>query len=187
MINNNMNISFKSYVPVKYYAKNPDNDRYSRVIDESNLKKCHGIIVRNLNRTLKNNKREDFVDYYEQYDFDYKCNPKVCSIYDKDTPDIFLVTGKDVDTVKEMAKPVGRAKGDAMDRLGHSKSFESSYAARNYFSNVKSFLKNRCRRLKDNDGVNLSLQVFVNPQYKKNNELKGFELEGARFIKDENK
>ncbi|MCD7739834.1 MAG: hypothetical protein LUH11_00590 [Candidatus Gastranaerophilales bacterium] len=86
-----------------------------------------------------------------------------------------------------MAKPVGIAKSDSIDKIGSSKSFESSIAAKQYFSNVKSFLKNSCQRIKDKDGNNLSLYVYLDPKYKKTGELKGFKPTNAEFIKEEKK
>ncbi len=185
MINFNNNLSFKSYIPVNYYAKNPETGKYAPVTDNQNIRKCNGFIVRNLNGTLKNNKRDDFVDFYKSYDSDYKNDSRVHSVYDKNTPTVYLVTGNDVDIVREMAKPVGKAKGNAIEKLGYSNSFEAANAAKQYFSNVKSFLKNRCCRIKDENGNNLSLRIYFDPQYNKKNQLKGFELNNARFLTEQ--
>lgn len=175
------NISFKAYVPVTYYAKNPATNKYVPVTKEENIRKCQSFVVRNLNGTAKNMKNDKFVEFYKSFDSDYAKVPKVRSVYDKDYPQVFMVTGRDVDFVDEMAKPVGKAKGDAMDRLGHSKSFEAANATRSYFREVKDFLKYRCPRLKNDEGQKLSLRLYFDPKYNKKGDLKGFDFVNAGF------
>ena len=178
-------VSFKAFVPVKFYAKNPVNGKYSRVIQHQNLKKCQGFVVRNLNGTAKNIKNQEFVDFYKSFDRDYRNSPMVMSLYDEEKerePIIYMITGQDADTAKQMAKPVGIAKGESKDKLGNTKSYEAKYAARNYTLNVKHFIKNTCRQLKAPDGQKLELRVFFNPKYNKKEELKGFEYVGAQFF-----
>ncbi len=171
-------LSFKGYVPVKFYAKNPLNGKYSRVIKHENLRKCQGYIVRNLNGTAKKNKNEDFVDFYSQHDKDYEEYPFVMSMYDEgkyQEPVIYMITGRDADKAKELAKPVGIAKGESMEHLGNTKSFEAKYAARSYFNNIRYFLNKCCNRLKNENNKDLTLRVFFEPEYtKKTKELKGF-------------
>ena len=184
MIKSVQQVSFRGYVPVHYYAKNPKTDNYVPVIRIENIKKCHSFVVRNLNGTAKNMKNDEFVNFYRSYDEDYRKNPKVHSVYDKDSPVVYLVSGKDVDTVRELAKPVGKAKSEAVEILGHSKSFEAQMASKNFFRNVKHFLKTTCRRLKSKDRKNLSLNVFFVPQYNKKDKLVGFNYVGANFTED---
>ncbi len=185
-INNIKTPSFKAYIPVTYYAKHPDKNEYVPIVKNENIKKCQGFVVRNLNGTAKNLKNDKFIKFYRDYDSDYRRNPKVMSVYDKDSPLVYMVTGRDVDVVKNMAKPVGIAKGQSIDRCGRSKSFESANAAKNYFSNVKSFLRSSCRRLKSNDGQNLSLRVYFDPKYGvRSQKLQGFDFVNAIFVKEE--
>ncbi len=185
MIKNVSNVSFKGYVPVRYYAKNPATGKYSPVVKNENIKKCNSFVVRNLNGTLKKNKNEDFVDFFRSHDSDYRRLPVVHSVYDQNAPVVYLITGKDADTVREMAKPIGRAKGEALDKTGCSKSFEVSNASNDFFRNVKAFMKNGCRRLKSEEGDNLSLRVYFDPKYNKKNNLTGFDFVNARFLTEE--
>lgn len=178
--------AFKAYIPVKYYAKHPDKDEYVQVVNNENIKKCHSFVVRNLNGTAKNQKNDEFVKFYRDYDSDYRRIPKVMSVYDKDYPQVYMVTGKDVDIAKNMAKPVGIAKGYSIDRCGTSRTFESANAAKNYFSNVKNFLRNSCRQLKTDDNEKLSLRVYFNPKYGvRSQKLQGFDFVNAIFVKEE--
>ncbi len=185
MINNFKGISFKSYIPVSYYAKNPVNGEYVPVIKRENIRKCQGFVVRNLNGTAKRNKNEKFVDFYRTHDADYRANPQVQSVYDNNSPVVYMVSGKDVDTVTEFAKPVGKAKSESIDLIGHSNSFETRKAASDFFRNVKSFLTKSCRRLKSDDNKNLSLRVYFDPKYNTKDKLVGFDFVNARFIKEE--
>ena len=185
MIKSVQQISFRGYVPVHYYAKNPKTDKYVPVIKNENIKKCHSFVVRNLNGTAKNMKNDEFVNFYRNYDSDYRRNPKVHSIYDKDSPIVYLVSGNDVDTVRELAKPVGKAKSESIERLGHSKSFEAQMASNDFFKNVKEFIKYNCNRLKSSDKHNLTLRVFFSPKYNRKDKLIGFTFQNAVFTKDE--
>ncbi len=178
-------LSFKGYVPVKFYARNPKDGKYSRVIKHENLRKCQGFVVRNLNGTAKSNRNEEFVNFYRKQDKDYRYCPAVMSMYDEDRgrdPIVYMITGSDVDIAKQMAKPVGIAKGESLDRLGTTKSFEAKYEAQNYTQNIKRFLARNCKRLKNTKGQNLTLRVFFNPKYNKKNELKGFDFVHSEFI-----
>ena len=186
MIKSVQQVSFRGYVPVHYYAKNPENGKYVPVIKNENIRKCQSFIVRNLNGTAKNMRNDEFVHFYRGYDADYRKNPQVHSVYDKDSPVVYMVTGDDVNVVKELAKPIGIAKGEAIEKLGHSKSFEAKVASKDFFRNVKYFLNSRCRRLKSQDNKNLSLNVYFNPKYNRKNNLVGFDFVNARFVKEEN-
>ena len=176
------NCSFKGYIPVSYFAKNPANNEYVPVIKNENIRKCNGFVVRNLNGTAKSNKNSDFVSEFKSYDKDYASVPAVKSVYDDVSPRVYLITGKDVDTVNALAKPVGVAKREACERTGKSKSFESKMAANNYFKQIRSFINYNCRRIKDKDGQPLSLNVYFNPEYTKNNSLKGFKYSHCEYV-----
>ena len=184
IINSTNSASFKGYVPVRYMAKNPKNDKYVPVIKNENIRKCQGFVVRNLNGTAKKMKDEGFVNFYRAYDSDYRKNPVVHSVYDDSSPVVYMVTGDDTQVIRELAKPVGKAKAEAIDTIGSSKTFESQSASRTFFRKVKSFLNNGCKRLKSNSGKNLSLIVYFNPKYSRNDKLKGFEFVEANFVED---
>ncbi len=185
-INSLSNLSFKGYIPIKFFAKNIETGNYNRIIDKENIRKCQSFVVRNLNGTAKNLKNEKFVEFYKSYDKDYAAMPRVHSVYDNKKPVVYMVTGKDVDIIDKFAKPVGKAKRKSMETIGHVNSFESCYAARSYFSNVNLFLKNNCKRIKNKDGQNLSLIMYFNPIYtKRDKKLTGFEYKNAQFINQE--
>ncbi|MBQ8887525.1 MAG: hypothetical protein IJY61_07495 [Candidatus Gastranaerophilales bacterium] len=178
--------SFKAYVPVQFYAKNPANGKYVPVLKRENIKRCQGFVVRNLNGTAKNNKNEKFVDYYKQHDSDYQKIPSVHSVYDHENPIVYMVTGSDVDKVREMAKPIGKAKADSLDTFGHTKTFEVAQAGRDYYREVQHFIKNTCKCLKSDEGKNLMLRVYFDPVYgkrgKQKGKLQGFDFVNARFL-----
>ena len=176
--------SFKAYIPVFFYAKNPENDKYSRVMKPENIKKCQSFVVRNLNSTAKNIKNDEFVKMYSQFDNDYRQVPAVRSVYDFDSARVLMVTGRDVDSVTKMAKPIGKAKSESIDRTGRSSSFETRLATSDYFRQIKSFLRNSCSPVKSQDGRNIALKVYFDPQYKKDGQLKGFKYVGARMFSE---
>ena len=171
MISSVQSPSFKGYVPVQFYAKNPANGKYGPVQKMENIKRCQGFVVRNLNGTAKNNKNEEFVKWYKQYDKDYASLPQVHSVYDHEHPIVYMVTGSDVDTVREMAKPIGRAKSDSIDEFGHAHSFEVYQTGHEFYRNVQRFIKNTCRRLKSPEKDDLTLRVFFDPVYGKKNQF----------------
>lgn len=183
-INCIQNPSFKAYIPVTYYAKNPVNDKYVRVIKPENVKKCQSFVVRNLNGTAKSMKNDEFVNFYSKYDRDYRNQKEVRSIYNYDSSTVIMVTGKDTEAVTNMAKPIGIAKGEAMDRTGHSGSFEAQLATRDYFSKIKSFLKYSCKQVKNDKGERLALRVYFDPKYKKDGTLKEFKFVNARMVSE---
>lgn len=178
------NISFKSYIPIVFYAKNPENGSYSRITSRENIRKCQSFVVRNLNGTAKSIKNQKFVEFYKSHDKDYAQIPKVHSVYDNKNPVVYMVTGKDTDIVESLAKDVGKTKSKSIEIIGNSKSFESKNAARSYFSTINKFLKNTCKRVKSKDGHNLSLVMYFKPSYgKKSGKFNGFEFFNAQFLK----
>ncbi|MBQ9245744.1 hypothetical protein IJ182_05705 [bacterium] len=185
MINAVSNVSFKSYIPVSYYAKHPKNGKFVPVLKKENQRKCHSFIVRNLNGTAKTSVNNDFVKFYSQYDEDYREYPQVQSVYDKNSPKIFMVTGKDADTVKELAKPVGIAKSESIAETGKSQSYKSKNAADRFFNDVKYLINNKFKRVKSPDGHNLSMRVFFEPKYNTKGKLVTFNFKDAMLIKDE--
>ena len=181
-INSVHNLSFKAYVPVVFYAKNPENGKYSRVMKPENVKKCQSFVVRNLNGTAKNIKNDEFVTMYSSFDKDYKSVREVRSVYDYDNARVLMVTGRDVDAVTQMAKPIGKAKSESIDRTGRSSSFETRLATNDYYRQIKSFLRKSCRAVKSESGSKLALQVYFDPKYKKDGQLKAFDYVGSRFV-----
>lgn len=179
--------SFKAYIPVTYYAKDPKSGDFLRVMKPENMRKCQSFVVRNLNGTAKKMENKKFIEFYSSFDKDYRNRSEVRSFYDSDNARVFMITGKDIDAVQQMAKPIGIAKGESMDRTGQSKSFESKYASHDYAKKVKSFLRMNCKQVQTEDGDKLSLRVYFDPKYKKDGTLKGFEFINARMISDREK
>lgn len=176
----NRSLNFNGYIPVRYYSREKGEETAYRIISRENIKKCQGYVVRNLNGTLKE-QNKGFVDFYRGYDRDYQKYPTVRSHYGKNGCDVFLVTGYDADRIGEMARPIGIAKGDAKAKTGRAKSYESRNASRNFFSNVESYLKNQCKRVKDINGEKLILNVLFEPTYNKKGEFKKFKYLEAKF------
>ncbi len=177
-------VSFKSYIPVTHYAKHPVTGEYCPVLKSENIRKCQGFVVRNLNGTAKNNKSTDFVNMYKSFDKDYAYLPVVHSVYDKESPVVYMVTGRDVDVVQQMAKTVGKAKHESISILGDTNSFEAKNASYQFFKNVKAFLRKSCKCVKNDNNENLSLRVYFNPKYNRNSKLTGFEFVNAEFVKE---
>lgn len=175
--------AFKAYVPVVYYAKAQGSDTYERVTSPESMRRCQSFVVRNLNGTAKNMANDSFVKGYSKYDSDYRAVPHVTSYYDYDNARVLMITGKDTDAVTQMAKPIGVAKGDAKDRTGVARSFESQLATRDYFHQLKAFLRSSCRQVHTPDGENLALKVFFDPKYKKDGTVAKFNYAKACFTK----
>ena len=183
------NVSFKACIPVKYYAKSPKSDGYLPVTKGENLRKCHGFLVRNLNGTAKNKTDLNLVNMYRRYDSDYDNVRAVHSVYGINNPIVYLITGKDVDVVNQMAKPVGIAKGRSVDALGHSKSFEAGLESKKFLTRVRQFLYCNCKKVQTKDTKEpLELHMYFNPEYKKKSgELKGFNFVGATIVETDTK
>ena len=184
-IANIKNTNFKGYIPVRFYAKDPETNKVMAIASKEYIKKCQSFVVRNLNGTAKNAKSDEFVNYYSQIDEDYRKFPHVRSIYERNNPVVYMVTGEDINIVNKMAMPIGKAKGQSLDAFGHTHSFEVNMEARVFFTNAKAFLKNNCSRLKDSsDNKNLILNVLFKPKFNKKKEVKGFEFIEAKFTKE---
>lgn len=175
-------ISFKGYVPVTFFAKNPKNGRYTPVLKEENIRKCQSFVIRNLNGTAKNIKNDEFVSFYKNADKDYQRDEKARSVYDVNEPVVYLITGCDVDSVNSMGRELRIRKNDAYEQTGKKNSYEAKRANKDYYNKTRSFLKHVCRRLKNSNGEKLTLEVFFEPKYtKKEGKLTGFSYTGARF------
>lgn len=176
--------AFKAYVPVTYYIKDNETGEYDRVTRPEIMKKCQSFVIRNLNGTAKNMACDRFVNGYSKYDSDYRNDKRATSYYDNENARVLMVTGKDVDAVKQMAKPIGIAKGEAIDRTGKSKSFESRMATRDYFKQLKSFLRTSCRQVHNQNGENLALRVYFIPKYKRDGSISKLNYDCALFTKN---
>ena len=175
--------SFKAYIPVVYYAKVQDSEEYERITNPEYMKKCQSFVVRNLNGTAKNMANDSFVKGYSKYDSDYRAVPHVSTYYDNDNARVLMVTGRDTDAVTQMAKPIGLAKGEAKDKTGVARSFESQIATRDYFHQLKAFLSSSCKQVQTPDGDKLALKVYFDPKYKKDGTIAKFNYVKAAFAK----
>ena len=174
--------SFKGYIPITYFAKNSLDGEYNQITQKDNIRKCQSFVVRNLNRTAKNLKDENFINLYAAKDKDYRETPSVCSVYDLNMPVVYMVTGKDVYKVKTLARPIGKAKSESIYKTGHSKSFEAKNTVNTYFKEVKKFLNRSCKQVSTDDGKKLALRVYFDPQYTKKGKIKSFKYADAKFI-----
>lgn len=177
--------AFKAYVPVTYYIKDKETGEYDRVTSPEMMKKCQSFVIRNLNGTAKNMACERFVNGYSKQDSDYRNDKRASSYYDYDRARVLMVTGKDVDAVKQMAKPIGIAKGEAVDKTGKAKSFESRLASRDYFKQLKSFLRTSCKQVHNKNGENLALRVYFDPKLKRDGTIAKLNYDCALFVKND--
>ena len=178
-------VSFKSYVPVKFFATHPQTGEYVPVTKKDNIRKCQSYVIRNLNGTAKNKKNNDFINYFRTFDFDYKRNPIARSVYDRDNAVVHMVTGPDVAYVNGYGKTLGMTKADALDKVGTTKTFEVSYESKRFYENVLNFIRTETRPIRNSQRNPLELQVYFNPTYisqgQNKGKLKGFEFVSANF------
>lgn len=177
--------AFKAYVPVSYYIKDNETGEYDRVTSPKIMKKCQSFVVRNLNGTAQSMACDRFVNGYSKYDADYRKDRRVTTHYDEKNARVLMVTGSDVDAVKNMAKPIGIAKGEALERTGVAKSYESKAASRDYFKQLKSFLRNSCRQVHNSKGENLALRVYFTPKFKRDGSISKLNYDCALFTKND--
>ena len=191
MITSVQSPSFKSCVPVQIYAKHPDTGKYSPLRkknnDSKNIRKCQRYIVSNLN-SKQAPKEPGFVGFYSSVDKDYSAVKAAYSYYDDENSKVYMFTGRDVDTVKEMAKPIGLASAQALDLYGNTNSPEVKEAKKNYYKNMKSFVRKNTNFLRSPDGRRLALRVYFDPIFyqkgKNKGNLKDLQFVGARFVYD---
>ena len=180
--------AFKAYIPVKYYAKRPDDNKY-HIIDgygnDSNKRRCNRNIVMSLNGTKKSDLNTDIVELFNTLDSDYRKSHIVRSHYLKDTPYVYIITGnRDVNTVDEMAKPIGIAKSESLQKYNSAKSLKSGAAVESFLSRINNYLINSCKRVKDENGNKVFLQVLFNPVYDKKGKIKKFEYVKTNVVPD---
>lgn len=166
-------ISFKGYVPVKFYLKDSNDDSYSCIFDAKTIKSLNNKLVRNLNKGSEN-KDKKFSNYYASYDNDYRKNPTVRTVYDY--PNVYHVTGDDAKQIEGFAKQFVIAKSNSRDTLQE---------ARNYFQRAKKYINNSCSRTKDLNGNDLILYSYFETKYNKKGEFKGYTFKGAEFVKED--
>lgn len=181
----NFNGSYRMY----FYT--PDG---KRIVSDENMKKCLHYVQAHLNNSKRVKQRNmDLVDTFRAGqrdvtgrriggDVDYAYNPRIRAVFKriKERTEGFvrIVTGKDADYVDEnFGKAIGIAKREGLDRIGSTRTFESSYAANRYFDGAVGFAERR------NTGEK-AFGVAFTPIYKKNGELKGFEYHHAGYFNE---
>lgn len=176
-------VSFNGYIPVTYYARNPKTNQYVPVLKHENIRKCNSYVVRNLNKTAKKNLNNDFIELYKSIDKDYAKTPMVHSIYDLKQPVVYLVTGSDTDQINSMGKDLRLKKQDIFENTGNNDTPATQKVNKEFFEKTRNFLKNVCKRIKNNKGEKLTMCVFFEPKYtKKERKLIGFDYQNTAFF-----
>lgn len=210
-INNVSGLSFKAYVPVQYFLKSEKIDenhyRYLKAEDEETVKKCQRMLVSSLNSPESKSSNPSFVDKYKSVDNDYRKMPLVRSYYDYYSPKTkklikpdlaknitekhsivrpALVTGLDANEIDIMAKPIGMAKAEALDRYGKTDTYKVRLENRTFFDKQRNYILRPEKRIKTEDGRNMFLRAYFNPIYytrgAKKGELKGVEYVNSRWL-----
>ena len=192
------NISFKGCIPVVFYAKNPKTNKYVPIVKDENIKKCQRFVVRNLNRSIKQENQNDvFINAYKNIDPDYAKTPVVRSYFDKFTPRpkspnepaprcIYLFTGKDVDCVNKLGKELGKEKMDIFEATGEKENTSVRQAKRRYRAGMLDLINRICPRVNDGKGNPYVMRVLFTPEYDKKDCLKGFKFQDVFFDYDMN-
>ena len=186
------NISFKGCMPMKFYAKYSKTGTYVPVAKPENVRKCQNFVVRNLNNTAGTNRSKSFVDEYTKVDRDYRALPCARSIYDKNAPLIasiheqapaysYLITGNDADMVDSLGKSFGHQKDDIFQRTGLTKGAEVTGAKKQYKKGLREILEKLCKRVKDENGNDVVMEVYFTPQYNRKGELIKFQYDKVAF------
>lgn len=178
--------NFNGCIPVRSFMFNPETRRISPVIERKQIRQCQNIIVSNLNGTKRGETAEDFVDFYKKTDRDYFSCPYVKSFYERKSPNIYLITGNDSLRADCMAKPLGVAKADSIERYGNTGSARVKEESKTFYKNMENLVHKGSKRVRTSDGRNLNLNVYFEPKYKKTGEIKGFKYIGANFSDDFN-
>ena len=87
--------------------------------------------------------------------------------------------------MRKMREFIGIAKGEALDRTGVAKSYEARAASRDYFKQLKSFLRNSCRQVHNQKGENLALRVYFTPKHKRDGSISKLNYDCALFTKND--
>lgn len=183
-INNISKTSFKSYVPIKIYAKDQHDSRFHRVYnnpDNNNYKRCQRQIISNLNGNIEN-PNEDFINLYKNFDEEYALLPVVRSFYSGGS-EVYLISGHDVDNILPNAKRIGKAKALKIEDED-LKSFFTDSVVSNYYRETEKYLKNSSKRLKNENKEPLTLKVYFDAIRDKKGKVKNFTLLGGNFVVD---
>lgn len=180
----NFNGSYRMY----FYT--PDG---KRIVSDENMKKCLHYVEAHLNNSRRvKNRNMELVDTFKfgqtlngqriGGDRDYCYNPRIRAVFKKikERTDGFvrIVTGKDADFVDEnFGKAIGRAKREGLERIGSTRTFETSYATNRYFDKSVEFADRK------NTGER-AFGVAFTPIYKKNGDIKGFEYHHAGYFNE---
>lgn len=182
------NTNFGSATHVYFYTNNG-----KRIVQDENIRTCTRYLVRQLNsaKNLKSknqNLADTFIYDAKQGigDTDYKQVRKVRSVYEYAKERIKgyvnIITGKDVATVDEWGKEIGKAKSIAKERTGSTDSFETAYSVDRYSKKATQFADNHGIY---KDGKRQAFGVIFEPQYKKNGDLKGFEYVRSGYFNED--
>ena len=190
------NISFKGCIPVEFYAKHPITKKYVPIVKDENINKCQNWVVRNLNNTLRGyNKSDTFINAYKAIDPDYAKTPKVRSYFDRYTPRpktahepaprcVYLLTGKDVDSINKIGKELNKTKRDIFEATGKKESAEITQAKRRYRAGVYDLIRRICPRVNDGKGNPYVMRILFTPEYNTKGNLKRFVFQDVFFEHD---
>lgn len=182
------NVNFGSATHVYFFTSDG-----KRIVSDKNIKKCERYLVRQLNnaKNLKS-KNQELVDTFkydkrqEIGDYDYYCQPKVRSVYeyalDRAKGFVNIITGKDTKIVDEWGKQIGKAKHVSKQRTNRTKSFETSYAIKQYNAKATKFADSKGIY---KDGKRQAFGVIFDPKYKKSGELKSFEYNRSGYFNED--
>ena len=180
-INSVSSTNFKGCIPVHAYSFDPKTRKITPIIKNKQIRQCQNIIVSNLNGTKKGETAEDFVDFYKSKDKDYEKFPQVKSFYGKHPQGVYLITGYDAEFANNLAKPLGMAKSESKELYGHTKSAKVAEESVILYKSMAHLVSRDSKRVKAEDGKNLTLNVYFEPKRKKTGEIKGFKYIGANF------
>ena len=164
-----------------------------RIVSDKNMKKCLHYMEAHLNGSKRVKvKNQDLIDTFKfgkklpngEYpggDTDYYYIHKIRSVIDN-TKDkvqgfISIVTGKDVDLVKDnYGKHIGKSKRISLLRTGTTNTFETNHAVKHYIQNAPNFAESKAVF---KDGERQAFGIAFTPVYYTKGAHKG---EVKRFI-----
>jgi len=192
----NQSANFKSTYPVIHWVAET-NSSYAPSVSKELTHILQQKLVRSLNKQpdkmkdgLLNQAVLRVKNYLANMDNDFKTCAVVRSFYNRNIPDkqafepiSYMISGKDVAKFEDdIAKDIGRTKGQAIDALGIPRSAESKAAVALYDIQGLNFVKNYNRRIKDNKGVPYSLHTKFEIVRNKYGNIKDYRLVDARFL-----
>ena len=192
--NKKYNPQFKKAYPVVHWLSET-NGSYAPVVSLELTEKLQRILVGYLNNSSRlklNLATKEAVSYIREKDFDYKKSNIVRSYYNlkggfnklknQFSPFVYLITGDDVYNFnKEFAKPLGKAKANAMKSGGKLKSAELEIARMDYKLGGSSIVNDVNKKMYDN-GKECALHTkFEIVRGKRSGKIKGFNLVAIKF------